>query len=152
MFPATAQTAWWPAERQEGKQTPISNRNFFHSKCMHIPTSVQVYSILWIQITFSPIFSNIWPVRLLVSASPNQPANSVFLSQKTSTNQTKPAPAPAPANEQAHYRCIFETSLAGPRPLPMDACLVFNASAHLDIRPSTLYRKVRKYVISPMLL
>ena len=40
------------------------------------------------------------PVRLLVSASPNQPANSVFLSQKTSTSQ--PKPAPAPTSEQAH--------------------------------------------------
>ena len=40
-------------------------------------------------------------VRLLVSASLNQPANSVFLSQKTSTSQ--PKPAPAPTSEQA--RC-----------------------------------------------
>ena len=38
-------------------------------------------------------------VRLLVSASPNQPANSVFLSQKTSTSQAKPAPTPT--SEQA---------------------------------------------------
>ena len=41
----------------------------------------------------------IQPVRLLVSASLNQPANSVFLSQKTSTSQSKPAPAPT--SEQA---------------------------------------------------
>jgi len=33
---------------------------------------------------------SIQPVRLLVSASPNQPANSVFLSQQTSTRQPKP--------------------------------------------------------------
>jgi len=46
------------------------------------------------------------PVRLLVSASPNQPANSVFLSQKTSTNQ--PKPAPAPTSEQAH--CVYYVS------------------------------------------
>ena len=38
-------------------------------------------------------------VRLLVSASLNQPANSVFLSQKTSISQ--PKPAPAPTSEQA---------------------------------------------------
>ena len=39
------------------------------------------------------------PVRLLVSASPNQLANSVFLSQKTSTSQ--PKPTSAPTSEQA---------------------------------------------------
>ena len=45
------------------------------------------------------IQSNKHPVRLLVSARFIQPANSVFLSQKTSTSQ--PKPAPAPTNEQA---------------------------------------------------
>ena len=35
--------------------------------------------------------SDIQAVRLLVSASPNQPANSVFLSQQISTSQLKPA-------------------------------------------------------------
>jgi len=39
------------------------------------------------------------PVRLLVSTSPNQPANSVFLSQQTSTSQ--PKPAQKPTSEQA---------------------------------------------------
>jgi len=34
------------------------------------------------------------PVRLLVSASPNQSANSIFLSQQTSTSQPKPAQKP----------------------------------------------------------
>jgi len=34
------------------------------------------------------------PVRLLVSASLNQPANNVFLSQQTSTSQPKPAQKP----------------------------------------------------------
>ena len=48
-------------------------------------------------------------VRLLVSASPNQPANSVFLSQKTSTSQSKPAPTPT--SEQAHYLCPKDTHL-----------------------------------------
>jgi len=36
---------------------------------------------------------HVQPVRLLISASPNQPANSVFLSQKTSPSQPNPAPA-----------------------------------------------------------
>jgi len=39
------------------------------------------------------------PVHLLVSASQNQPANSVFLSQQTSTSQSKPAQKPT--SEQA---------------------------------------------------
>jgi len=39
-------------------------------------------------------------VRLLVLASPNQPANSAFLLQKTSTSQ--PKPAPASTSEHAH--------------------------------------------------
>jgi len=34
------------------------------------------------------------PVRLLVSASPNQPANSIFLSQQTSTSQPKSTQKP----------------------------------------------------------
>jgi len=46
------------------------------------------------------------PVRLLVSASPNQPANSVFLSQKTSTSQ--PKPAPASTSEQAHRSLTWD--------------------------------------------
>ena len=41
------------------------------------------------------------PVRLLVSASPNQPANSAFLLQQTSTSQLKPAQKPT--SEQADY-------------------------------------------------
>jgi len=45
--------------------------------------------------------SNNHPVRLLVSTSPNQPANSVFLSQQTSTSQLKPAQKPT--SEQAEY-------------------------------------------------
>ena len=41
------------------------------------------------------------PVRLLVSASPNQSANSVFLSQQTSTSQ--PKPTQKPSSEQAEF-------------------------------------------------
>jgi len=41
----------------------------------------------------------IHPVRLLVSARLIQPANSVFLSQQTSTSQLKPAQKPT--NEHA---------------------------------------------------
>ena len=41
------------------------------------------------------------PVRLLVSARLIQPANSVFLSQQTSTSQ--PKPAQKPTSEQAIY-------------------------------------------------
>ena len=47
------------------------------------------------------MFSVIQPVRSLVSATPNQPANNIFLSQKTSTSLLKLAPAPT--SEQAHY-------------------------------------------------
>ena len=54
--------------------------------------------------------TNFQPVRLLVSASPNQPANSVFLSQKTSTSQHKPAPAPT--SEQAI--CCLQTKCRVP--------------------------------------
>jgi len=39
------------------------------------------------------------PVHLLVSANPNQPVNSVFLSQQTSTSQLKSAKNPT--SEQA---------------------------------------------------
>jgi len=45
--------------------------------------------------------SYIQPVRLLVSTSPNQPTNSVFLSQQTSISQSKPAQKPT--SEQADY-------------------------------------------------
>ena len=45
------------------------------------------------------------PVRLLVSTSPNQPANSVFLSQQTSTSQ--PKPAQKPTNEHAQFRAFL---------------------------------------------
>ena len=48
---------------------------------------------------FGLLLAHYQSVRLLVSASPNQPANSVFLSQKTSTSQ--PKLAPAPTSEQA---------------------------------------------------
>jgi len=49
------------------------------------------------------ICTNKQPVRLLISASPNQPANSVFLSQQTSIGQSKPAQKPT--SEQAG--CFF---------------------------------------------
>ena len=57
------------------------------------------YTVMSFGLTNAPAYFQ--PVRLLVSASPNQPANSVFLSQKTSTSQ--PKLAPAPTSEQALY-------------------------------------------------
>jgi len=44
-------------------------------------------------------------VRLLVSASPNQPANSVFFSQQTSTSQ--PKSAQKPTSEQFHRKVML---------------------------------------------
>ena len=44
-------------------------------------------------------------VRLLVSARLIQPANSVFLSQKTSTSQ--PKLAPTPTSEQGNDQVLF---------------------------------------------
>jgi len=52
------------------------------------------------------------PVRLLVSASPNQPANSIFLSQQISTSQLKPAQKPT--SEQTEYHSS-ESSYMIPR-------------------------------------
>jgi len=40
------------------------------------------------------VYIDIQHVHLLVSASLNQPANSIFLSQQTSTSQPKPAQKP----------------------------------------------------------
>jgi len=51
-----------------------------------------------LELALSNIFY-LHPARLLVSASPNQLANNIFLSQKTSISQSKPALAPT--SEQA---------------------------------------------------
>ena len=48
-------------------------------------------------------------VRLLVSTSPNQPTNSVFLSQQIST--TQPKPAQKPTSEQAEDVVVVEPCL-----------------------------------------
>jgi len=55
------------------------------------------------------LLSYMQPVRLLVSASPNQSANSVFLSQQTSTSQ--PKSAQKPTSEQTDAVCCRRVAL-----------------------------------------
>jgi len=66
------------------------------------------------------------PVRLLVSVSPNQSANSVFLSQKISTSQ--PKPAPAPTSEQA--LCRHQGGCGGH---PIAACELLGNSLYITL-------------------
>ena len=60
------------------------------------------------------------PVRLLVSASPNQPTNSIFLSQQTSTSQPKPAQKPTSEQAERWPLCRVPPTRhsANRRPLP----------------------------------
>jgi len=76
---------------------------------------------------------------LLVSASPNQPANSVFLSQNTSTSQ--PKPAPAPTSEQARFidksKDFLYSSFAGSCKQHVGALVSNQSKLHLTLQQET---------------
>jgi len=66
------------------------------------------------------------PARLLVSASPNQPVNSVFLSQQTSTGQPKPAQKPTSKQASLREQKEFASTTCVAFALGLHAMLVFS--------------------------